>query len=251
MILGTHKVVDIIHLGLHSLTVHMVRSILTSLGIVIGVCSVIAMLAINAGFSYEAQRSLRELGSDNIIIESVKPPIEGSKATVQQSGALHYGITYKDVAALRDNIPGVVRCVSVHRTLKYAYVAGKNISVSVIATEPTYADVARIVMNTGRFINSSDVLLTRPHCVITGPLARRLFAYHDPVGKTIRLGGSPFTVVGTLARLPRSLAGTAGDVGNYVIVPLSADRSHTRTAGARASMLGSTVAMLRRILAVP
>jgi len=222
---ATHKVVDIVRLGLHSLTMHKVRSILTSLGIVIGVWSVIVMLAINEGFSYEAQRSLREMGSDNIIIESIRPPREESKATEAGRGALHYGVTYKDVAALRDNIPGVNRCVSVHRTLKYAHVGGKNLSVSVIATEPTYGEVARIDITSGRFISSADLLRTKPHCVITDSLARRLFAYKDPLGRTIGLSGEPFVVIGTLARLPLALAGSGGEVGNYVIIPLTTDRS--------------------------
>jgi len=222
---ATHKITDIIRLGLHSLTAHKVRSILTSLGIIIGVCAVIVMLAINEGFSYEAQRSLREMGSDNIIIKSIKPPSQESKATEAGRGALHYGVTLKDVAALRDNIPGVKRCVSVHRTLKYAHVGGKNLSVSVIATEPTYSDVARIDTTSGRFISSADLLRTKPHCVITDSLARRLFAYRDPLGKTVSLSGEPFVVIGTLARLPLALADSSGEGGNYVIIPLTSDRS--------------------------
>jgi len=221
---AAHEVIDIVRLGLHSLSVHKVRSFLTSLGIVIGVWAVMVMLAILEGSSYEAQRSLREMGSDNIIIESIKPPSGESKATSVGRGVLHYGLTRKNVEALRDNIPGMLRCVTVHRTLKYAYVGGRNLLVAVIATEPTYADVARIDMTSGRFISSTDLLLAKPHCVITESLARRLFACKDPVGRTISLAGEPFIVVGILPRLPLSMAGQAGNVGNYVIVPLTADR---------------------------
>ena len=94
-----YKATDIVGLGLHSLLVHLGRSSLTALGIVFAVWSVIAMLAINEGFSLEAQESLRELGSDNIIIESVKPPEGAGKAT-QSGGALVYGVKHADVRRL-------------------------------------------------------------------------------------------------------------------------------------------------------
>ena len=220
-----NKIFDIVRLGLHSLVTHKVRSLLTSLGIIFGVFSVIAMLAINEGFSYESQRSLREMGSDNIIVESVKPPIEGSKASGQGRGVLHYGLKHADVTALRDNIPGLIRCVSVHRNIKHARADQKNLSVSVSGTEPSFAKVARVTMTRGRFISSADLLRRKPYCVITDSLARRLFAYKNPLGRIIRLSGEPFVVIGTLARIPRTMAGASGDVGNDVIIPLTTDRT--------------------------
>ncbi len=220
-----NKAADIVRLGLHSLRTHKVRSVLTSLGIIFGVFSVIAMLAINEGFSYEAQKSLRELGSDNIIIESVKPPQGASSASGQSWGVLHYGLLYSDVEALRGSLGGILRCVTVHRNLKFARANGKNLNVSVIATEPAYADVARVDITRGRFIGSVDMLRHKPHCVITDALADRLFPCTNPLGKTLRLAGEPFTVIGTLRQLPRSLAGSTGDAGNYVIIPLSTDGS--------------------------
>jgi len=174
-----HKVSDVLRLGLHSLVVHKVRSALTVLGILFGVWSVIAMLAINEGLSYEAQKALRELGSNNIIIDAVKPPQESGKATEQARGALSYGLTRADVARLRQNVPGLVRCVVSHRTLKLAYLAGRTYTVSVISTEPSYAKVSRIDMLAGRFLTNFDMLRSRPHCVITAPLARKLFGYRN------------------------------------------------------------------------
>ena len=90
-------------LGIRSLWLHRLRSLLTVLGIVFGVCSVIAMLAISQGASYESQIALRRLGSDNIIIESVKPPNSESKASGQTGGALSYGLKRVDVARLRES----------------------------------------------------------------------------------------------------------------------------------------------------
>ncbi|HNT36369.1 MAG TPA: ABC transporter permease, partial [bacterium] len=96
----------ILYLGMVSLWRHRLRSALTVLGIVFGVCSVIAMLAIGEGASYEAQEQIKRLGSQNIIIKSVKPP---SKETVnvETSFLREYGLTYKDAERIRDTIPAV------------------------------------------------------------------------------------------------------------------------------------------------
>ena len=64
-----------VRLGIKSLMLHKLRSVLTMLGIIFGVCSVIAMLAIGEGASYEAQEAIKKLGSQNIILRSVPPPI--------------------------------------------------------------------------------------------------------------------------------------------------------------------------------
>ncbi|MCD6304580.1 MAG: FtsX-like permease family protein, partial [Planctomycetes bacterium] len=100
------------------------------------------------------------------------------------------------------------------------------ITASIIATEPTYARVARTDLVAGRFISSVDILRRRPCCVVTRSLARRMFLFADPIGQTLRLADEPFIVVGVLARLPRALAGGGSDVGNHVIIPLSTDRNH-------------------------
>ncbi len=218
-----HKVADIVGLGFHSLVVHLGRSALTALGIVFAVWSVIAMLAINRGFSIEAQRSLRELGSDNIIIQSQKPPSSDGSATGSTRGALTYGLTHVDVRRLRDNVPGVIRCAVVHRTQKYARVGPRNLPVSVIATEPVYARVARIELIAGRFLSAADGLRRKSVCLLTADLAQRLFAYADPLGKTVRLSNEPFRVIGILARLPQALSGGRADKGRHVIIPLATD----------------------------
>ena len=82
-------------LGIKSLWMHKLRSTLTTLGIIFGVSSVIAMLAIGEGASREAEEKIAQLGSKNIIIETVKPP-EDDSTTGQQQTMIEYGLTYDD-----------------------------------------------------------------------------------------------------------------------------------------------------------
>src|SRR5690349_23139412 len=90
-----------VRLGMRSLWLHRLRSLLTVLGIVFGVCSVIAMLAIGEGASLAAQEQIKSLGSQNIILRSIKPPAEQKMS--QQSGQflLNYGLTYGDIRAIQ------------------------------------------------------------------------------------------------------------------------------------------------------
>src|SRR5689334_25356560 len=109
----------VVRLGVKSLWLHRLRSLLTVLGIVFGVCSVIAMLAIGEGASFEAQEHIKTLGSQNIILRSVKPPEEQKVSDKgSQSYVLQYGITYKDIDRIRSTIPGVT-VVLPSRVIRY------------------------------------------------------------------------------------------------------------------------------------
>src|SRR5512145_3123999 len=91
-----------VQLGIKSLLLHKMRAVLTMLGIIFGVCSVIAMLAIGEGASYEAQEAIKKLGSANIIIRSVKPTDDVSGGGRQRSYVSEYGLTYEDVLRLKE-----------------------------------------------------------------------------------------------------------------------------------------------------
>ena len=89
-------------LGLKSLMLHPMRSLLTILGIFIGVASVIWLLAIGEGISREAQKQIEGLGAENILVRSVKPP---SEATANVRGAVPYGLTRDEFDTLVQTIP--------------------------------------------------------------------------------------------------------------------------------------------------
>src|ERR1041384_619917 len=98
-----------VRLGVKSLLLHKLRSILTMLGIIFGVCSVIAMLAIGEGASYEAQEAIKKLGSENIIIRSVKPSEDAKQSGMSRTISIEYGLTYDDGARIQSTVPGVTR----------------------------------------------------------------------------------------------------------------------------------------------
>ena len=219
-----YKFSDTFRLGLKSLARHKVRSALTAMGIIFGVCSVIIMLEVNEGASRESQSILRELGSDNIIIRAVKPPTE---ATARQSGSgvLIYGLTNADVERFKGNLPDLQRCVVSHRTLKMASVEALSQQVTVVATEPAYADVTKVDMLAGRFVSPADMSAdAMPCCVITQGLAQRLMPCSDPLTRQISISGELFKVIGVMSRVPRAMEGESADSDNCVLVPLTSQR---------------------------
>ena len=103
----SYQFLTTVRLGIKSLMLHKLRSLLTMLGIIFGVCSVIAMLAIGEGASYEAQQAIKKLGSQNIIIRSIKPPQDTKAAGASRGSAVEYGLTYDDGARIQSTIRGI------------------------------------------------------------------------------------------------------------------------------------------------
>ena len=203
------KLLDIILLAIHSLRVHIVRSVLTMIGIIFGVCSVSIMLAINAGAGKQSADLLRELGSNSIIFSSVKPSADNSSTASAGFALYQYGIKDTTVSCLVNNIQDI-ECYTTLHIGKQMYYAreDKQRTATVFGVEPEYADVANVVIERGRFISTADKLQRNPYCVITSTLARDAFKCENPLGRTIRLMGQRFEVIGVMKRLPKTLEDT-------------------------------------------
>ena len=220
-----------VRLGLKSLMLHKLRTVLTMLGIIFGVCSVIAMLAIGEGASYEAQEAIKKLGSQNIIIRSVKPPEDTQASGSGRSIGVEYGLTYDDGARIQSTIAGVVRVLPV-RIMRENVLFAKNSAPSqIIGTWPSYPEMVGLDIVRGRFLSEIDERGQENVCVLTTGLAGRLFPYQDPLNESIKVNSFYYRVVGLVREknLPeqRTHSGkTEGNpLDNNVYIPLSTARS--------------------------
>ena len=152
-------------LGIKSLWMHRLRSTLTALGIIFGVSSVIAMLAIGEGASEDAQRKIAQLGSHNIIIETQDPP-EDKSAAGQQQTLKEYGLTYDDAERFRNAIPDVQVIVPNRRIAQEAQYRAKRAAIEVVGTVPWYPQISTLKVQYGRFITDTDMRYKRGVCVI-------------------------------------------------------------------------------------
>jgi putative ABC transport system permease protein len=204
------------------------------LGIIFGVCSVISMLAIGEGASYEAQEAIKKLGSNNILIRSLKPP-EQSR---QQSGGggsrgtqLKYGLTYEDGARLQSTIPGVLRVLPMRIIRENVRFSRNEVPCQVIGTLPFYTEVTGAQLIRGRFLCDLDEQHQDNVCVITTGLARRLFPTTDPLQHSLRVDAFYYRVVGVIQERSqpdqRAQAGKmeGQPIDNNLYIPLSTSRT--------------------------
>jgi putative ABC transport system permease protein len=224
-----------IQLGIRNLRLHKLRSSLTMLGTILGVGSVIAMLAIGEGSKQHAVAQIERLGASNVIIRSVKPDMErdaASSATGSQhqaSRVLEYGLRYSDLDRLRKGLPTVARAVPialVRRDAQHGRYVVKN--VRILGTTPDYLTVKNLKLRRGRFIKDLDVTSTANIAVLADGAARRLFGFEDPIGKPLLLGSGAYRVVGLLASQDSGSArpGAIGhdDFNNDICIPITSAR---------------------------
>ena len=217
-----------VRLGIKGLLLHKLRSSLTVLGTVFGVMSVIAMLAVGEGASQEAQEQIRQLGSTNIIVKSVKPPGEDAKKSVSRSITVSYGLTYDDLDRIRTTLESLRYAVPVRQIRKEVRRGTRARAARIVGTVPAYLDVTRSRVARGRFITAMDLKKKNNICVLAPELARHLFGYRSPVGRRVRVQSDYYLVVGVLRpRASRTAAGgdTAGsDFSNDMYIPLATAR---------------------------
>ncbi|MFH1715981.1 MAG: ABC transporter permease [Planctomycetota bacterium] len=175
---------------------HRLRSALTTLGIVFGVCSVIAMLAIGEGASQEAQELIARLGSRNLIVETVKPPEERGDTSDTGRRMRAYGLTYKDAESIRNSLPDVEVVVPIREIDQEARYGSRKVAIKIVGTIPWYTAVSPVNVVHGRFLSSIDLHQQQSVCVVDEQLVSGLFGFDDPLGKDVRIRGNCYRVVG-------------------------------------------------------
>src|SRR5687767_9868168 len=179
-------------LGMKSLLLHPLRSLLTVLGIFIGVASVIWLLAIGEGISLKAQEQIEGLGANNIIVRSIKPPAETSSSS---GGPVPYGLTREDFTRLA-SLNTVDRALPIREIRRRFAYAEKIVDGRLVGCTPEYAEVTKLVVDRGHFLTDAEVHDKANVCVLSHGIAEKLFTFENPVGKSIRVEESYYRVVG-------------------------------------------------------
>jgi putative ABC transport system permease protein len=208
------------------LWLHRLRSVLTVLGIILGVGAVVAMLAVGEGASEEAQQQIRRMGSRNLLLASVAPP-QGESVGQGSARVLSYGIEHEDVERIRDTLPGIGRIVARKDVAAEVRFGPRKYTASLVGIDPAYREVAGLRLRSGRFLTADDGRKRRAVCVIGDEVAARLFFSADPIGQTVRARSEYYLVVGVLERRGEGTGGTAGVGGesdSLVLIPLDVMR---------------------------
>lgn len=196
--------------ALQSMVTHPLRSILTGLGVFIGVVSVIWLLAIGEGIAEQAELEIMELGANNLILSSQKP----SQQDRSQKGDyfISWGLTENDYRKIVDTVPSISAAYPTRElSRRHASTEHDKKKVEFLGCLPNYRDLHKLKISKGRFISEEDNRDKAEVCVLASGLAKKLFPFGDSIGRTVSIEGNLFTVIGEVA--PRSALKDDGKLG--------------------------------------
>ncbi|MBI4863296.1 MAG: ABC transporter permease [Candidatus Riflebacteria bacterium] len=191
------QVIEGFIIGLAGLTTHMTRSLLTMLGIIVGVAAVIAMMAIGSGAKEETRRQIEAYGATTLFVRSVKLPQEKLQKAKR---ALSVGLAVSDGEYLQEIFPFVVGVAPEAMFDEKIRYRGREPKGQLVGVDPRYFSLTGQQTTRGRLLLQQDVDEFRRVCVLGPQLARELFVQEDALGKSVRVGSLRLTVVGVTRR---------------------------------------------------
>ncbi len=195
-------------LGLKNLRLHLLRSFLTALGIILGVSAVITMVSIGEGSKQQALDQIEALGARNIIVRSQKPPESQQAGGQQRSFSMRFGLTRDDLRSIRENFDDVETIVPLKSVGSQVLRDDRRLQSQSFGTTPDLKTLANLRLARGRYITPEDMADRAMVAVIGQEVAKTLFPFDDALGSTFRIDEKVVTVVGILA--PVGLSGGAG-----------------------------------------
>jgi putative ABC transport system permease protein len=203
--------------ALDALRGNKLRSLLTMLGVIIGVGAMVIMVAVVTGFQRTIQREFEGLGS-RLIFTFYQPDERRAKETFRARRTVE-GLRTADVRAIREQCD-LLANVSAERDMgqvRASYGAEEH-TTRVVGVEPQYQQVRSVRVARGRFVEAADLEQWSSVCVVGEEIARKLFDDADPLGRDVRVGRVRLTVVGLLERKPSSFDENYND---RIYVPLT------------------------------
>jgi putative ABC transport system permease protein len=208
------QILELAEIALQGILANRLRSTLTVLGIVIGIASVITLLAVGQGAKEQAEKQIQSLGTNLIYVR----PGSAGTGGVSLGGGSAPTLTIEDAYAIRDNCPAVADVAPVYNSNYQVQYGENNTLTSIVGTEPSHTEVRNFHAVRGRFFNQSDVDLSARVAVIGDTVAENLFQRQDPIGKEILIRGELFEVIGLMEHKGAS---QMNDMDDQIFVPIS------------------------------
>ncbi|MDR1311023.1 MAG: ABC transporter permease [Burkholderiaceae bacterium] len=218
--------------ALRALRLNKMRSILTMLGIIIGVGAVITMIAVGGGVRERISSQIKSLGSNLIIIL----PGSTTASGVRMGAGANQNLTEDDAIAIAREVPEVQGASPENRGSAQMIAGNNNWATAVSGVSPDYFIVREWPLIEGRVFEQAEMTGSAKVIILGQTVANELFPGEDPIGKTVRVKNIPFTVIGVLSRKGQSMMGS--DQDDTAIVPISTHRNR---------LFGNQQGRLRRV----
>ncbi|MDR7418851.1 MAG: ABC transporter permease [Armatimonadota bacterium] len=202
-----------VRIAMRAMASNPLRSLLTMLGVIIGVGSVIAMIAIGQGARQATTQQVQALGSNLLTIFAGTPQVAGvARAEPAQS------LTLEDADAIRQEVPGVIGVSAEFQRQAQVVYRGENTYTRIVGVTPEYETVRNFKPVRGEFFTERDMRSRARVALLGATVANRLFGDADPVGQQIKIRGATFTVIGVMEEKG---ATAFFDRDDLVLVPLT------------------------------
>lgn len=226
--------------ALDALRANILRSILTMLGIIIGVASVVAMVAVGSGARQRVIEQINVLGSNIIMIQSGSVTSGG----VRMGSGSRQTLTEDDAVALEREVPAVQVAVPTVRGTVQIVAGGLNWSTAAIGTTPSYFEARDWELSAGRQFTAEDITGATKVVILGETVSTNLFPEGNPVGQEVRIKNVPFAVVGVLARKGQSMQGW--DLDDTLLIPITTAKNRVLgTTLSKARTIGSMIVKVR------
>ena len=189
----TNIYIESIFMAWGSILSNKMRSLLTMLGIIIGVAAVIALMSIGYGVQNKIESNISSLGSNTITVT----PGTGRKPGIRPAAGSMQTLTYKDYLAIK-NLPNIVYAAPLVNTSYLVVNGNKNWTTRVYGCTEDYATLSNLTVAEGRFWTAKEYNARARVCIIGKTVATGLFGEESPIGQKVRIIGNPFTVIGEL-----------------------------------------------------
>lgn len=213
------NVADYIGSALAAIRLNAMRSILTALGVIIGVASVIVMSAIGSGARQQVEESIGRLGTNMLTI------YPGSRRAGRSQGGAGTAdpLSEGDLDAIQDRVYGVTAATGSLSTTSPIIYGNRNWTTSINSVSAAFPQVRDWEVNEGRFFTPAEEARGGKLAVIGSSVARELFGGGPAIGEQVRIAGAPFEVIGVM--VTRGQAGGFRDQDDIVLIPLSTGRA--------------------------
>ena len=207
---------NLIVIALRALSNNKLRGLLTMLGIIIGVSSVISMLAIGEGSKYTIEKQIEELGANMVVVNPTNAMVGG----IRQNGVLVQTLKLEDYQAIVSEVPYMESCSPYVSKSGQAIYGPNNSPTMVYGINEDYLDIRRLTVNRGEMFSDQDMKNAAKVCVVGQTIVDNLFKNgEEPLGQVIRFDKVPFRIVGVLS--PKGYNSMGRDQDDIILAPFT------------------------------
>ena len=207
---------NLIVIALRALSNNKLRGFLTMLGIIIGVSSVISMLAIGEGSKSSIEKQIQELGANMVVVNPTNAMVGG----IRQNGVIVQTLKLEDYRAIVSEVPYVESCSPYVTKSGQAIYGASNTPTSIYGINEDYMDIRRLTVNRGEMFSDQDMKNAAKVCVVGQTIVDNLFKNgEEPLGQIIRFDKVPFRIVGVLA--PKGYNSMGRDQDDIIVAPFT------------------------------